>query len=205
MRVLTSWLIRPFERMAAARALTPGLLGLVLTAFLAWRAGLVTDGVIDLHFGPVVPWWHLLAQGLINWLSLATLLWLTGRWLSKASFRSLDLFATQALARWPMLLAVLWMSIPVVRQEIQRLTVELMQAIPEDPSQVIAPAEYLLDAIWLLLITLPVLAAIVWMVWLMYHAYALVTNLSGQRAVFSFVGAVIGAEILSKVLIYRLV
>lgn len=199
------WLFRPFERIAPASALVSGLVILALTVCLAWRAGLHTDGVLDLHFGPSVPWWNLIAQGLVNWLSLATMLWLTGRWLSADRFRSLDLFATQALARWPMLLAVLWMSIPAIRGEIERLTAELMAAIPTDPSQVMAPAEYLLDAMWLLLITLPVLAAIVWMVWLMYHAYALVTNLSGQRAVFSFAGAVIVAEIISKTLIYKLI
>ncbi|TVQ35340.1 MAG: hypothetical protein EA370_09400 [Wenzhouxiangella sp.] len=201
---MKTWLFKPFERIAGGPALVVGLVVILLTALLAWRAGLHTDGVLDLHFGPTVPWWNLILQGLINWLILAVLLLVTGRWLSHGNFRSIDLFGTQALARWPILLGVLWLSIPDIANQIETRTASLMAAIPDDPSQVIAPAEYLVDAMWLTVISLPLLAMLAWMIWLMYHGYALVTNLRGQRAVFSFVGALVVAEIVSKLLIWLL-
>ncbi len=198
------WLFKPFERIAGGPALLAGLVIIAITATLAWQAGLHTDGVLDLHFGPSAAWWTLLLQGLINWLCLAVLLLAMGRWLSRGRFRSLDLFATQALARWPMLLGVAWLSIPFVAEQTETRTKALMEAIPDDPSQVMAPAEYLLDAMWLTVLALPALVILAWMIWLMYHGYSLVTNLRGQRAVFSFVGALVAAEVLSKVLIWLL-
>ncbi len=199
---MKTWLFKPFERLAGGPALVVGLALITVTAMLAWRADLHTDGVLDLHFGPSVAWWKLMLQGLINWLSLALLLLVFGRWLSRGQFRSLDLLGTQALARWPMLLGVIWLSIPSVASQIESRTIALMAAIPDDPSQVMGPAEYLLDAIWLTVLALPTLAMLAWMIWLMYHGYTLVTNLRGQRAVFSFIGALIAAEVISKTLIW---
>ncbi len=201
---MKTWLFKPFERVAGGRALAVGLIVLMLTAVLAWQAGLHTDGVIDLHFGPSVGLWVLVLQGLINWLLLSAALLGVGKWLSNGRFRLLDLFATQAMARWPLLIGVVWLSIPGVGAAIESRTASLMAQIPEQPGQVIAPMEYMLDAMWLLLMSLPVMAAIVWMIWLMFHGYALVTNLRGMRAFFSFVGALVAAEIISKVLIHLL-
>ncbi len=201
---MKTWLFRPFDRIAGGLALGLGLAILALTAILATASGLHTDGVIDLHFGPSVPVWVLMAQGLINWLCLGGILYVLGRWLSSTRFRAIDLFGTQALARWPMLVAVVYMAIPGLSNRIETYTQRMMAAMPDDPSKVMASSAYLLDAMWLTLISLPVLVMIGWMIWLMAHGYALVTNLKGQRVVFSFIGGLIAAEILSKVLIHFL-
>jgi len=198
------WLLRPFDRVAGATALLAGVAALVMTALLAWRVGLVTDGVMDLHFSVSPGFWQLLAQGLINWISMALALLMVGRWLSSTRFRLIDLFGTQALARFPMLLGVVWLSIPAVGDQVRARTASLLEAMPTDPDQVMASTAYLFDALWLTMLSLPALVALVWMIWLMYHGYALVCNLKGQRAVFSFVGALIAAEIVSKLLIHIL-
>lgn len=202
---MKTWLFRPFDRIAGGPALVGGLVVLLLTALLAWRSGLQTDGVLDLHFQQGLGLGALLIQGLVNWLALSLCLLLTGRWLSQTRFRLVDLFGTQALARWPMLLAVVYLSIPALGGRIESLTLNLADAMPSEPGQVMASSEYLLDALWLTLISLPLIACLAWMIWLMFHAYALVCNLSGQRAVFSFIGALIAAEILSKLLIWLVI
>ena len=204
-----AWLFRPFGRIAGGQALGWGLAVLVATAALASRNGLHTDGVLDLHLGPPAALWVLLAQGAINWLSLASLLWLAGRWLSHGRFRTIDLFGTQALARWPMLLAAAWLSVPWVRHDMEARTARLLAALPTPPNAAetagsAVPAAFALDAIWLVVLSLPGLVAVVWMVWLMYHGFALVTHMRGARAVLGFIGALIAAEILSKVLIVAL-
>lgn len=199
---MKTWLLKPFDRVAGGPALLTGLIVLLLTAGLAWHNGLQTDGVLDLHFQTELSLIDLLVQGLINWLVLSVCLLIAGRWLSKTKFRSLDLFGTQALARWPMLLAVIYLSIPALGGRIEALTLRLLEAMPTEPDQVMASSEYLLDALWLTLISLPLMACVIWMIWLMYHSYALACNLRGQRAFFSFAGALLLAEILSKLLIY---
>ncbi len=201
---MKAWLFKPFERVNGGSVLVMGLVVIALTALLACRVGLHTDGVIDLHFGPRVALWVLVVQGVSNWLILSLALLGMGSWLSDDRFRVLDLFATQALARWPLLIGAAWLAIPSVGGGIESRTARLMAQMPEQPGQVIAPMEYMLDAMWLLLMSLPVLAAIVWMVWLMFHGYALVTNLRGMRVFFSFAGALVVAEIASKILIYFL-
>lgn len=199
-----TWLFKPFERVAGGPALVAGLGVIVLAALLAWQSGLHTRGVIDLHFGPRLGLWVLVMQGLINWLTLSLLLFGVGRWLSHGRFRALDLFATQALARWPLLIGAVWLSIPGVGAAIESRTATLMAQMPDQPGQVIAPIEHMFDAMWLLLLSLPGLAAIGWMVWLMFHGYALVTNLRGTRVFFSFAAALVAAIILSKGLIHLL-
>ena len=199
---MKTWLFRPFERIAGAQALGLGLLLLLATAWLASRAGLITDGVLDLHFAPQAGLVDLILQALINWLTLSLMLLAGAWWLSRRRFRLLDLFATQALARWPLLMGVAYLSIPAVSVEINEGTARLLAAMPEQPGQVMAPAGLMLDAMWLMLLSLPLLAMMAWMIWLMYHAYALVSDLKGQTAVFSFIGALVLAEIVSKALIY---
>lgn len=198
---MKTWLFKPFDRVAGGPVLAAGLLVILLTALLAWRSGLQTDGVLDLHFQAGLSLPDLLLQGLINWLTLSVCLLIAGRWLSSTRFRLVDLFGTQALARWPMLLAVIYLSIPALGGRIESLTLRMLEAMPTEPDKVMASSEYLLDAMWLTLISLPLIACLVWMIWLMFHSYALTCNLRGQRAFFSFVGALLLAEILSKLLI----
>jgi len=45
----------------------------------------------------------------------------------------------------------------------------------------------------------------VWLVVLMYRAYVIVCNITGARAVITFLLSLIGAEILSKTAIFRLI
>jgi len=198
-------LFQPFERVAGGLALVLGAVAIVLSAALASSAGLIHDGVLDLHFSAHLSFWTLLAQGLINWLSLSGLLLVAGSCLAPRSFRWIDLLGTQALARWPMLAATAYLSIPGLNTRIRELTEELMSKMPTDPSKVMASSAYLLDAMWLTLISLPSLVFIAWMIWLMYHAYSISTDMKGSRAVFSFVAALVLASIFSKVLIIHLV
>jgi hypothetical protein len=201
---MKTWLFRPFTRIAGGPALTAGLVVVIITAGLATAGGMVTDGVLDLHFAEGIAFWQNLAMGLLNWLILAGVLLIIGRMVSKTRFRVIDLFGTQALARWPLLLGVAYMSIPWVNRTIEELTINMLAAMPTDPSKVMSSTAYLADAMWLTLLAIPSLLGLAWMIWLMFHGYALTCNLKGQRAFFSFVGALIIAEILSKVVVLGL-
>lgn len=199
------WLFKPFEKIAGWESLAAGLFVMLVTAIIAALSGQHTDGVLDLHLGPTAPVWVLVVQGLINWLSLSGCLLLSGLWLSHTRFRLIDLFGTQALARWPLIWSVLYLAVPPVGNALRHLTDKLLQAAAaQTSSEVIADPAYLLDALILTAISLPMLAFLAWMVWLMYHGYALVCNLSGMRAVFSFIGALVAAMIISKGLIWML-
>lgn len=199
---MNTWLFRPFDLIGGRLALALGAVALIATALLASATGLVTDGVLDLHLWPAsLGPTTLLLMGLINWLSLSLALLAVGHWLSPSKYQLLDLFAMQAMARWPMFLAVAYLSVPFVRRETERLTEAMLAAMPEQSHEVIAAPAYLLDAMWLFALSIPILLAIVWMVWLMYHGYARVFKVNGWQAVLGFVAALIVAEFGSKALI----
>ncbi|MFP4335215.1 MAG: hypothetical protein ACLFQC_07040 [Wenzhouxiangella sp.] len=201
---ITLWLFRPFDLLTGRQALLPGMAGLLLTAVLAAATGLQTDGVLSLHFlaesGPV----RLVGQALINWLTLAICLLVAGRWLTDGPFRAIDLIGAQALARWPLLLSVLYLAFPPTGERIRQLTADLIAAMPSQPGQVIADAAYMADAFILTAFGLPLLAVLVWMVWLMFHGYSSVTGLTGPHAVFSFAGSLIVAHFVSQGLSFLL-
>ncbi len=197
-RSLEQLLLRPFDTLSTPAALAFGLVTMALTALLAGQTGLQTRGLFDLQFIPGgTPGW-LLAQGLINWLSLTLALLVAGRWLSRNRFSVPRLLACQAAARWPLLLSTLYLSIPPLGGQIRELTQRLVQAMPSERGQVMADAAYMGDAFVLTLLGVPLLVFLLWMIWLMFHGYQSVTGLSGPRAGLSFAAALVAAYVISK-------
>lgn len=189
---MTTWLFRPFSRVAGVLSLGIGIAVIVATAMIGWWwRGIYTDGVLDLHIGPAAPFPVFLTQATIAWLTLSLGLLAVGHWLTSTRYRIVDLFGTQALARWPLLPASLIVGMPPYRRALQESIMAVRLAGDAASPEV---------AIVLVLSLLP-LAAGVWMVWLMYHSYTLVFHLNGPRGVWSFVLTLVAAEILSKLAI----
>ena len=192
---MTTWLFRPFSRIAGPLSLGIGIAVLLATAAVGWWwRGVYTDGVIDLHIGPAAPFSVFLMLSGIAWLTLAVGLLVVGHWLTNTRYRIVDLLGTQALARWPLLPASLVIGMPPYRHALEESTAAVMltggAAIP--------------DFAIVFALSLVPLAAVVWMVWLMYHSYALVFNLKGPRSVWSFALVLLVAEVLSKLAIHVL-
>ncbi len=199
-----SVMFTPFRIWSGAPVLVFGLVTILTTAMVGWRGGIHADGVLDLHYGPTGPFWLFLLQGLVNWLFLFCLLAVMARWLNPGRWSAFGLLATQAAARWPLLPASLLMAVPSYRETMAGLNQRLTDVPVQESGEVIADTRYMIDAGLALVLALPVLAALAWMIWLMFHAYVQSTGLSGQRAFWSFVGALIAAEILSKLFIVNL-
>lgn len=194
----TQWLFSPFHRVAGATALSWGLASIVLASLIGATQRLHFDGVLDVHTGRTGPWWLFVAEGLINWLSLALLLLIAGRALSKTAFRSIDLLGTQAFARWP----TLWIALACLLPGFHRFGNALTQSISElKPGQVPRLLPCSLDAAVFYGVTVVVLVGIVWMVALMWKSFSHCCNVRGGKAVTVFVVTLLLAEVLSKVLI----
>ena len=191
-------LLRPFDALTTPTTLGAGLIAMILTAWLADQGGLQTRGILELQFIAGGSWPLLIIQGLINWLSLSLSLGLAARWLVDAPFSIDRLLATQALARWPLLLSAMYLNIPGLGQQIHKLTQGLIEVMPTQAGQVMADATHLGDALVLTLLSVPLLVFLLWTLWLMFHGYQIVTRLSGPRAAFSFAAALAVAYTLSK-------
>lgn len=198
---LSQILFNPFVRIAGGTALLLGLVAITLAGLIGAPQGLHFDGVLDTHTGKSGPWWLFVAEGVIDWLSLAVLLLIAGRIVSKTAFRSIDLLGTQAFARWPTMLTALACLAPGFHRFSDALTKSIIGLKPGQVPQLPSAGP---DAVVFAFVTFFMLACTVWMVALMWKSFSHCCNLRGGKAVGTFVIALLLAELLSKVLIGQL-
>lgn len=191
---LKDWLFNPFTYIAGGQSLLIGLIAILAAGLLGSVSSTHFDGVLDTHTGLAAPRGIFLLEGLIDWLALAAVLLILGKLASRSSFRVIDLFGTQALARWPTIFIGLVTLLPGYR----RFTVFLMQDLPRlmrPGSGMEFPAA---EAAVFALVMLVVLVCAVWMVALMYRSFSVCCNLRGAKAAGVFILALIVAEAVSK-------
>ena len=171
------WFINPFERIAGWRALLIGIVVMALTAVFGKLNHDAFDGVLDIHTGATFSYSAAFAMQAVDFLVLFLTMWLTGVCISKRKPCAIDVAGAMSLARTPMLLLTIVYFLPIV------------------------PVS-LYDTPHLIVFTLISLLFIAWMVVLMYKAYAVSCHLRGKkRALFSFLGALLVAEFVSKMII----
>ena len=206
---MISGLFTPTKHLSVQQAALWGALGLVLTAIFSSFGSLVTDGVLDLHFlslstlesGGNSRLFANMAQGVMNVVWVTAALMLAARLMGeRVSLLSMAAYLTHA--RWPFVLATGYLAIPGVGDQILALTFELMAAMPTNPDQVMASPQYLLPAMKLTALSVPLLLITVWIIWLMYEAYAHISQLPRRRAIPSFAVALFVAELLSKLTLF---
>jgi len=143
------------------------------------------DGVLDMHRAMAAQFHIFLLEVVIDWVSISLVLFVLGVILSKSKIRWIDVFGTQALARWPMIPAVILM---VFIPDVKDMDLSDIQSL----NGLIVPATVML-------------LFIIWFVALMFNAYKISCNLTGSKLTISFIGGLILAEILSKILIGQIV
>ena len=205
------WLFNPFERIAGGQALGIGLGIMVGSALVAAAGGVRFDGVLDCHLGAPGPLWVFLADGLIAWGSLAVILYPLGRLLAPGKVRAIDVFGTLALARAPYALVLVPALLPGTRRYSEALIQQVQELASDIASRsggvlvlgrlLLPPGTTVADLLSFALMIVTSLVVLVWMVVLLYRAYAVSCNLSGARGILSFIGGLLAAEVLSKVLI----
>ncbi len=193
--LLSLWLFNPFRFIAGYKALLLGLAIISISAFVGYLGNTHFDGLIDVH--PAVeaaveaPLWFFFAEVLINWLSLAIPLFFFGLIVSRSSFRVVDVFGTQALARWPQLITALVMLPDANR----RFGAYLMSKFTGGAPTAIGNYTDIFIFAFALIVTI---AMTIWMVALMYRGYVVSCNIKGGKAIGTFIVSLIGAEVLSK-------
>ncbi|MEN8126390.1 MAG: hypothetical protein ABFR90_01140 [Planctomycetota bacterium] len=193
---VSQYLFNPFRTIAGFQALFLGLVIILMAAYIGSLSNTHFDGVLDVHSGLEAPTWLFFAESLIDWLCMVLFLFFSALIVSQSQWRFIDILGTQALSRWPTLITALVMLPDANRRFIEYLMSKLSQSSIE--------AAMTADAVvFFVAVTIAVLM-IIWMVALMYKAYAVSCNVKGAKAVITFVLSLILAEIVSKVLIMAL-
>jgi hypothetical protein len=174
-----SLILNPFQRIAGWEALLVGVAAMALTAVIGKLNNVIFDGVIDVHFMAVFGYSAAFAMQAVNLFALFLTMWLAGICFSKSKLRAIDIAGTMALAHAPMLLLAIVFFLPIAPESLYDI-----------PRLIISGIITILFSIWTIV--------------LMYNAYSVSCHLKGVRAVVSFIGALIVAEILSKVVLYFL-
>lgn len=189
--IIKKWLFNPFDYLAGYTALWIGLAILFLTAWISYYSEAHFDGVIDLHMAGSGPLSVFIAESFVAWLSLAIVLYISGRILSTSSIRIVDVFGTQALARFPMLL-LSFVCFAVPGKDLENYV--RWKFLKMGEPVIISTSEIILWVIAGMLVIL----GVIWAIMLMYRAYTVSCNLKGNRALVSFIISLFIAEILSK-------
>lgn len=194
---LSRYLFDPFRIVAGSKALILGIVILLIAAFVGSLSNTHFDGVLDFHTGLKAPAWLFLAESLIDWLCMVLFLFFSALIVSQSQWRFIDILGTQALSRWPTLLTALVMLPEANHRFVEYLMSMLGQSSVE---ATLNPT----DAVIFFVATIIGILVIIWMVALMYKAYAVCCNVKGAKAVVTFTVSLILAEIVSKVLILAL-
>ena len=196
-RGLIQWLFNPFRFVAGYKAILLGLAIILISALFGFLGNTHFDGVLDVHTGLKAPIWIFFAEGIVDWLSLAIPLFFFGLIVSHSAVRLIDVFGTQALARWPYLIT----SIVMLPEANRRFGAYLMARFTNTAG---SGALNYTDVCVFVFSAIVAVFMIVWMVAIMYQAYAVSCNIKGAKAIITFVVSIIGAEVLSKFLILLL-
>jgi hypothetical protein len=185
---MKKWTYNPFVYIAGGKALIIGLAVMILTATIAVFSQVHFDGAIDMHIGSPLSTPMAFLEPLVDWICLVLSLYIIGRIASDSSIRFIDVAGTLALARWPFMFNALLGFLPVPKFNLQTMDLHYIIAFITNPA-----------VIALMVISLPL---VILTIALMYNAFAVSANLKGGKSIGAFIGGLIVAEIISKVILH---
>jgi hypothetical protein len=196
---ITELLFNPFHYIAGGRALITGVTTILLAAVIGHFSGTRFDGLMDAHFGgsPRAPIWIFVVEGLCNWFTIALVVTLTARLVTKSRYRSVDVFGTMALARYPYLFIAILGFLPGITRYSQFIAskylknVNSVTALPFDMPVFIAG-------------TMITMLLTIFSVVLSYRAFSVSCNARGSKAVWYFVVVFLLCEIITKLVSFAI-
>lgn len=185
-------LFNPFRYIAGICSLLFGIMILLTTAAVAFFSHTHFPDLISVKTGAYFPFGYFVLQGLTNWLVFSIILYLLSLIFSSSSVRIVDVFGTQAMARFPYLIAA-FLSFSGSMEKFGKY---MMWSTLHYGNEV-----HLSGLEMVLAITLMVLSLLltIWMIVLMVNAYRVSANLKGTKLTVAFLIAFISSVIITVV------
>lgn len=182
-------LFKPFEKFSATQLIIAGIL---FTAMGTWFATLFSgrfDGALDFHIINSCIRGQAIIDNLINITCLFIFLFIAGKLINPKT-RVIDILSTTIYARLPLYLLPL-------------LNFNGKLGLNGDPTDLSAMQEYVMNnMLSIILVAIVTLLFVVWYIVLLYNGYKTASNAKGPKAIWLFSGALLMAEIASKILIH---
>jgi len=195
MNKLIDFILHPFRYLGGWPSVAVGGAIVLISAFVSSLSGVHFPDVLSVKVGSTISFIDLLKQALVNWTVLATMFYIAGLLFSQTKPRFVDVAGTLAVARFPYLLAsftgfggaLLEFGNYIIAKQLTP------QQVPTISMSVITIA--------ILLLILQIVLT-VWMVALMYQAFAVSVNLKGGKCATVFTVTLIVTVIVSNLCNY---
>lgn len=189
---MKTFLFKPFEKYTESRLLLVGMVSLLVGTTLAFFFQTRFDGALDIHFSVNVSWKMVLVDLVVTLFSLFVFLYLAGILLNGKT-RAVDIVLTVLIARIPLYLTTLIN----IGGEVGKFGEKMKTAALKN--QLDFSAFTIVMLVVSIFVMLPLL---VWSVALLWNGYKVSANAKGANAVLLFIGAIVLAEVASKIILY---
>jgi len=182
-----SLIINPFTRIAGWQAFGFGLVIVVLTGIIGTFSNVAFDGVIDMHLTQKLTFVHSFEFLAIDIVSLVSIMTITGFIISKG-FRFIDILGTMTLAKAPYII----------------LAIAGYFTVSPDINEIMKNPFIVFQSLSFIILTLLSIPVTVWTITLLYNALKTSCGVKASKLTIAFIIALLVSEIISKVLIYKL-
>lgn len=177
-------LFNPFKFIAGSKSLVLGILIILATSCIGYFSNIHFPDLISIKPSPDFPIWYFIIQALSNWFVFSTILYLMALAASPSSVRIVDVFGTQAFARFPYLIV----SFIGFSGSSNRFNKYMLSKATQSGEQINISTVDTVIAVSLIIISLLLL---IWLVTLMYNAFKVSANLKGPKSIVLFIIAFI--------------
>jgi len=191
-------LFNPFKYIAGFKSLILGLVILFATSILAYYANTHFPDVISVKTSSDYPFIYYLIQCLSNWLIVSFVFYIIAIISSTSKIRIIDIFGTQALSRFPYLIASLIgfsKSLDNLRNYISFVVFKSGETF--DISN--------LDLIIAVLLMLLTLLLTIWLITLMFNAFRTSANIKGIKSVILFIAGTLLSILFTSLITNQLI
>lgn len=187
-------LFNPFEKYTESKLLIFGLVITLVGSYLGYLFQGRFDGVIDLHFVPSTNILEPFIDNLINIFSLFIFLFILGKYINPKT-RIIDILTTVMVARVPFYL----LTFSNYQNFTSDITEKLIASIDfQNPQSGLNLTAF--EMVLFVITTVAALSCLVWFVVLLFNGFKIATNSRGIKNNLLFAGAIILAEIVSKII-----
>lgn len=182
-------LINPFLFIAGPRSLIFGLLIILLTSIIGFYSHTYFPDIISIKVGAEFSLQHLIVQNLLTCFVVSTLFYLSSIILSKSSVRMVDVYGTQALARFPYLIA----SFTGFSGALNAYGKYMLWTLTQKGEPIELSTIEKTTAISLIIFSF---GLSIWLITWMFNAFKISTNLKGAKLILTFIIIMISSMVI---------
>ena len=180
-------IFNPFRYIAGTKSLVFGLIFIATSTLLLYSGGYIQDSYI--HIGmAAAPLWKVAAMQILWWILPAGILYLCGLLLSKSKIRIIDILGTTAFAQLILLLMIAPMLLPAVQNSTLEVVATLQSGGVPTPG-----LPLMIYSVW------SFICIAFFYIW-NYNAFAVSCNVSGWKAILTFIGVQVAITVVCALL-----